>query len=105
MIRHFVAFSFKRDTADETRDGILSELRTFPARFPAMKNWRDGRNISRRDQTFEYAFAVEFDSEVELLAYLNSGEHECFVKERFRPNIEARAIISFETDNLAASAR
>jgi hypothetical protein len=42
---------------------------------------------------------------VELLAYLNSGEHECFVKERFRPNIEARAIISFETDNLAASAR
>ena len=70
--------------------------RALRSNATAMKNWQDGRNISKRDQTFEYAFVVEFESESELLAYLNSQEHERFVRERFRPHIEARAIVRFE---------
>ncbi len=97
MIKHLVAFRFKPGISDDTRDSILAEMRTFPKRFPAMRNWADGKNISKRDQMFEYAFVVEFDAEAELLSYLNSEEHERFVKERFRPYVETRAIVSFET--------
>jgi antibiotic biosynthesis monooxygenase (ABM) superfamily enzyme len=97
MIKHFVAFRFKPSASAQLREDILAELRTFPAHYPAMRNWNDGRNISKRDQTFEYGFTVEFDKEEELLAYLNSERHEHFVRERFRPNVETRAIVSFET--------
>jgi hypothetical protein len=97
MIKHLVAFRFKPEVEGEMRDRILAEMRTFPAHFPAMKNWADGKNISSRDQTFEYAFVVEFEAESELLAYLNSEEHERFVRERFKPSVDMRAIVSFES--------
>ena len=39
---------------------------------------------------------LEFDSEAELKAYLNSREHEEHVTQRFRPLIASRAIVSYE---------
>lgn len=96
MIRHTVFFSFKPDVPAETRNALLREYTTFPAQFPAMRNFTLGANISQRDTTYQYAFSVEFDTEDELKAYLNSREHEEHVVERFRPVISGRAIVSYE---------
>ena len=96
MIRHMVFFSFKPDVDPSRRDALLREYTTFPAVYPTMRNFTLGRNISQRDQTFEYAFTVEFEGEGDLRAYLNSREHEDHVVERFRPLIAARAIVSYE---------
>lgn len=96
MIRHVVAFSFRPDVGDAERQALLDELNRFPAAFPAMRRWALGQNISRRDDTFTHAFSVEFASEAELVAYLDSAAHERFVQERFRPLIGSRAIVSFE---------
>ena len=63
-----------------------------------MRRFALGANISRRDDTFSHAFSVEFETEDELVAYLDSEEHEEFVRERFRPRVEARAIVSFVAD-------
>ena len=74
----------------------VRELSEFPKRWPAMQRWTLGRNISQRDSTFPYAFVVEFESEKELRDYLNSEAHEAYVRERWRPVIEQRAIVSYE---------
>lgn len=96
MIRHVVAFSLREDLPDEEREALLQELAELPRHFPAMRRFAIGENISRRDDTFAYAFSVEFGSEEELVAYLDSARHEAFVAERFRPSITRRAIVSFE---------
>lgn len=98
MIRHIVAFNFGHGIPAEAQAAILAELDTFPQLFPAMRQWSRGHNISRRDQTYQHAFVVDFDSEADLTAYLSSERHERFVAERWRPNVPDRAITSFEYD-------
>jgi sugar-phosphatase len=96
MIRHMVVFRFHDDLPDVERQRVLDELNQFPSRYPSMRRWALGSNISKRDSTFTHAFSVEFDSEEELVSYLSSETHERFVRERFRPAVAARAIVSFE---------
>jgi len=96
MIKHVVAFRFKEGVSDERRHKLLEEYNGFPIKFPEMRNFSIGKNISQRDNTFEYAFSVEFDDEAALKRYLSSAEHEDHVVNRFRPVIHARAIVSYE---------
>lgn len=96
MIRHVVAFRFRPEVPDAERAALLAELAVLPEHFPAMRRFALGRNISRRDDTFTDAFSVEFATEEDLIAYLDSAEHERFVRDRFRPLVAQRAIVSFE---------
>ncbi len=74
----------------------LSEL---PSRFPAMKRFGLGNNISERDNTFSHVMTMEFTGIDELRAYLNSDEHESFIRSSFRPATDARAIASYWTES------
>ncbi len=96
MIRHVLTWNFDEDVDAETRAAICAELDALPSHFPAMRNWTRGDNISKRDRTYAHAFVVDFDTEEELVAYLDSERHERFVAERWRPNVSDRAITSFE---------
>jgi len=96
MIKHIVAFRFKPDVSETEVERVLRELNEFPKRWPAMRGWTLGRNISARDSTFAYAFVVEFATEKDLRDYLSSDAHEAYVRERWRPVIEQRAIVSYE---------
>ena len=62
-----------------------------------MRRFGLGRNISKRDSTYPHVMTIEFDRQEDLEAYLDSSEHERFVATRFRPNIEGRAIASYES--------
>lgn len=95
MIKHIVMFRFKDSVPDDEQKKLIAELSAFPAHYASMQRWAIGTNISRRDSTFTHAFTIEFDTEAELLAYLNSTRHERFVETRFRPLIEKRAIASY----------
>jgi hypothetical protein len=96
MIKHIVAFRFKPGVPEDRQADIAAELCRFPDHYPKMRNWTFGRNISRRDTKFSHAFIVEFDSESDLIEYLDSAEHEEFVVNRFRPYIEDRMIVTYE---------
>jgi hypothetical protein len=95
MIKHTLFFRFKPEATQAQRDALLAEYVDFPKQFPWMKNFSIGRNISERDDTFDYAFSIEFDSQADLDRYLRSNEHEEHVVQRFRPIVEQRAIVSF----------
>ena len=96
MIRHTLMFRFADEVPEGTRQSILAELETFPERYPAMRHWSMGTNLSSRDQTYTHAMSVEFPDEQELLAYLNSESHETFVREKWRPVIADQAIVAYE---------
>ena len=95
MIKHLLMFRFKSGATESERDSVIAELNSWPARYPKMRNWSLGINISERDQTFTHAFCVEFENEGDLKAYLASEHHEAFVHTRWRPLIESRAIASY----------
>lgn len=95
MIKHLLMFRFKPGTTESDRESVIAELNSWPARFPTMRNWSLGRNVSERDQTFTHAFSVEFENEADLKAYLASEHHETFVHSRWRPLVESRAIASY----------
>lgn len=96
MIKHMVLFRFRPDVGDALRDAVLRGLRALPSRFPAMKRFSLGENVSRRDQTLSHAMTIEFDTIAELEAYLDSPEHEAFVAAKFRPCVEQRFIVSMQ---------
>lgn len=96
MIKHIVLFRFTDESTEEQRAALVDELNGFPAKFPAMQNWTLGLNRSSRDDRFTHGFVVEFDTEDLLEGYLRSDTHETFVRERFRPIIAERAIVSYE---------
>ncbi len=96
MVKHMVLFRFKADVPVAAQTELLGEMADLPSRYPAMKRFGLGRNVSERDQLFSHAMTMEFDTVAELRAYLNDAYHEMHVATRFRPLIEQRAIASFE---------
>ncbi|WFE29924.1 Dabb family protein [Solwaraspora sp. WMMD791] len=97
MITHMLAFKFRDDLPAGVAESVLAELDTFPQKYPAMRNWRSGVNVSTRDTTMTHGFVVEFATEQELLDYLHSESHERFVRERWRPVVERQVIVSLPT--------
>lgn len=98
MIQHVLLFRFRPETSAEARDQVLTELRSYPSHYPAMRDFVLGPNSSNRDDRFSYAMTVRFHNRDELDAYLTSNRHEEFVRERFRPAVLERAIASVEAD-------
>ena len=96
MIQHVLVFRFRDDVGEAEKDRLLDEMRTFPTHFTAMRNFHLGRNESTRDDRFTHGFTVQFDEAELLHAYLSSERHEAFVRDRFKPIIAERAIVSFE---------
>src|SRR5882757_601903 len=96
MIKHSLSFRFQDDVPDDVRASVLASLATLPDRYPAMRNWSMGENISTRDSTFTHCMTVEFDSNDDLIAYLHSDAHETFVQQTWRPVIAQQAITSYE---------
>ena len=89
-------FELRRDLTAEKAEAVLAGLKDFPNKFPAMRRFYLGRNISSRDRTFSYAMSVEFDSLEDLESYLASEYHKHFVDVWFQPNVERRAIATLD---------
>lgn len=100
MIKHTLFYRFRPEVSEESRRRVLDLQKDFPKIFPWMRNFSLGRNISERDDTYQYALTVEFDTREDMDRYLHSEEHERHVVEEFRPLIESRAIVSFVVGEL-----
>ncbi len=96
MIRHTLSFRFIAELGDTDREAVLAELATFPERYPTMRGWSLGENLSTRDTTFSHTMSMDFDGLPELREYLGSDWHESFVRTRWRPVIAQQAITSYE---------
>lgn len=96
MIRHILLFSLKENVASDVRRALLDDLARLPRLFAQIRNWEMGTNTSNRDDTYEYGVTMTFARREDMASYLESEAHERFVRDRFRPLISKRAIVSFE---------
>jgi 2,3-dihydroxy-p-cumate/2,3-dihydroxybenzoate 3,4-dioxygenase len=103
VIRHMVLFTFKPDTDEKSKATVLDGLAELPRHFPQMRQFGLGENFSQRDQTFSHVMTMEFETREQLETYLKSERHEEFVTNVFRPNIERRAIASYESRHVKRS--
>jgi 2,3-dihydroxy-p-cumate/2,3-dihydroxybenzoate 3,4-dioxygenase len=94
MVRHMVLFAFKPSVDEEQSSKLLAMLADLPMRFPEMRDFQLGVNVSRRDHRYSHGMTMSFESLGDLEGYLNSEVHEEFVREIFSPMIEERAIVS-----------
>jgi len=96
MIRHTLLFRFDDQVSQQRREEILATLRTFPQIYPQMRNWSLGENLSSRDSRLTHGMAIDFETNADLLAYLESDSHEAFVREQWRPAIAEQSIVAYE---------
>ena len=96
MIKHVVCFRFKPGVSDENVRATLDALNALPAAIPWARNWSLGRNISSRDNTYDYALHCHFADMDELDRYLHHPAHEEVVRERLIPLWASRAIVDYE---------
>jgi hypothetical protein len=94
MIRQIVVFSFAEVASPAQRQRVLDGLNRFPAIFPQIRGWTLGRNVSKRDDRYQYGFVAEFENEETLAAYLAHPHHDSFVREEFWPAIAHRSIVT-----------
>jgi 2,3-dihydroxy-p-cumate/2,3-dihydroxybenzoate 3,4-dioxygenase len=94
MVRHMLVFSFKPTVGDDESRAMLNDLAAFPDRYTKMRGMQIGQNISHRDNRFSHGMTLYFENEDDLDEYLQSEFHEQFVRERFRPLIAERAIVT-----------
>ena len=95
MMRHVLLFSLTPSTGEDDRQALLDDLAALPIRYPKMRDFQIGRNVSDRDDRFAYGMTFYFDEKAELNAYLTSEFHERFVRERFQPLLAERSIVTF----------
>lgn len=98
MIRHTLSFRFNSDVDERKRLQVLDALATFPSVYPQMRNWSLGENVSTRDTTFTHIMSIDFETEGDLMAYLESDSHEAFVRDTWRPVIDEQAIVAYYYD-------
>ena len=95
MIRHMVLFRFREEASPQSRADVLRKLQALPERYSTMQRFGIGENISKRDKRFSHVMTIEFETQTELESYLDSEDHETFVREHFKPSVEERAIASY----------
>ncbi len=95
-VRHMVLFRFQTEIPPQVQQTVLGMLAELPVHHPTMARFGLGENISERDDSFPHVMTMEFASLDLLQNYLNSEQHETFVREWFAPNVATRAIASYE---------
>lgn len=96
MIRHILLFALKDGVPDDVRAAMFTELAGLPGAFEQIQEWELGANESERDGTFDYGMTMTFADRAKLNAYLSSERHEAFVRDRFKPIVSRRAIVTFD---------
>ena len=96
MIKHIVCFKFKPEASAEDVQGTLAALDALPGQIPWVRNWSLGKNLSTRDQTYDYALHCDFADDTELQNYLRHPAHEAVARERLARFWASRAIVDYE---------
>lgn len=94
MLTHLVCFEFHAGK-DDLVDGFAEALRALPARIPAIRELRAGRNTSSRGGGFHVGLSVTFDSPEDLETYRHHPAHVDFVTFWVEPHVKRAVAVDF----------
>jgi hypothetical protein len=87
MIRHTVAFRLRHPDGSPAERAFLEEGRRVLSAIPGVRNFELLREVSRKNG-FTFGFSMEFTDQAAYDAYSNHPDHNRFVEERWKREVE-----------------
>lgn len=98
MLRHVALFRWKPETTPGDIARLEEGLATLPAKIPAIKAYRFGRNLGIQPGTADFAVVADFADQAGFEAYTNDPVHQAVIRERIRPFVAQREAIQYIID-------
>jgi len=80
MIRHIVLFKFKKDTANESREKLISALRDLKNLRPLVKELEVGVDVAGKPNSYDIALSSVFETFGDVERYAVHPDHLKVVK-------------------------
>jgi hypothetical protein len=98
MFRHVVLLEFDEATGDDHIGSIAEQLRELPARIPALRSYRVGRDLGLAPGNAHLAVVAEFDDIDGYLSYRDDPAHRRIIDEMVLPHLRARSAAQFDDE-------
>ncbi|HEX6261670.1 MAG TPA: Dabb family protein [Actinomycetota bacterium] len=76
--QHVVLFKFARPLSEDEEREMFDRVRAWPETIPGFTGLRLGRDVSGRNEGYEYLLLTEFESEEAHQAYYSQPAHTSF---------------------------
>ena len=76
MIKHIVLFRFKPEVAERDRDAFLEMLRELPNQISEIADFQAGRDVLRRERSYDLALVSSFSDLAALDRYARHPLHQ-----------------------------
>ena len=87
IIRHMALFTLKHPLESEQTEKFLNDGENILSEIPIVKNFEVLRQVSTMTN-FDFGFSMEFKNQEDYLAYNNHPNHQAFVEERWKKEVE-----------------
>ncbi|HEX6207590.1 MAG TPA: Dabb family protein [Actinomycetota bacterium] len=76
--QHVVLFKFPRPLSEDEEREMFDQVRAWPRTIPGFTGLRLGRDVSGRNEGYDYLLLTEFESEEAHQAYYAQPAHRSF---------------------------
>ncbi len=94
MIRHTVVFRLKHP-ANSAQETAFLKAAEILAAIPGVEKFEQLKQVSRKND-YRFGFSMEFADQAAYTRYDTHPDHVAFVRDRWRPEIEAFMEIDYE---------
>jgi hypothetical protein len=99
VVRHVALFRWKPEASSEDISRLEEALRALPAKIPAIRSYRFGRDLGIQDGNADFGVVADFADEKALESYWNHPDHQAVLRERVRPIMAQREAIQYVIDH------
>lgn len=97
VVRQIVLIRWTPDATEDQKQQVAEALLSLREVIPQVRDTRLGTDIGVRDDNFDFAVSVDFDTRDDYLAYREHPEHQRVVTDTIRPVMAERAGVVFES--------
>lgn len=76
--QHVVLFKFPRPLSEDEEREMFDRVRSWPETIPGFTGLRFGRDVSGRNEGYDYLLLTEFENEEAHQAYYSQPAHRAF---------------------------
>ena len=96
MVRQIVLVRWTEDATEQMKQGVADALRGLQTQIDGIRDMRMGSDLGVRDENFDFAVSVDFDSADDYLTYREHPAHLKVVTGVIRPVMAERAGTVFD---------
>lgn len=99
MLRHVALFRWKPETTAADVSKVEAALHQLPAKIPAIRSYRFGRDLGVQAGNADFALVADFTDQAGLQTYANHPDHQAVIHDLIRPILAKREAIQYVIDH------